>query len=157
MKVFCLDDVMAALENGVKQFIVKALACFDTPTQVAEAVKAEYGLDVSRQQVATYDPTKYNGQYLSPKLRMIFECTRERFFRELDDIPIASRAFRLRALARMATKAEKRQNIELAVRMIEQAAKEAGDFYLRRNQTPSRGPQPGVAGVRTAADYTLEP
>lgn len=42
---------MASLNNEIKAFIVQALACFDTPSQVAKAVKQEFDLDVSRQQV----------------------------------------------------------------------------------------------------------
>jgi hypothetical protein len=49
---------MAALSPEVKAFIVQALACFDTPTQIASQVKQEFGLDISIQQVSSYDPTK---------------------------------------------------------------------------------------------------
>lgn len=34
---------MAALCDDVKRFVVQALACYDTPSQVAEAVKAGQG------------------------------------------------------------------------------------------------------------------
>src|SRR3954452_10970604 len=44
------------LTDDVKTFIVRTLAAFDTPSQVARLVKAEYGIDVSRQQVEVYDP-----------------------------------------------------------------------------------------------------
>lgn len=42
---------MATLKNEVKSFIVQALACFDTPSQVVESVKNEFGVVVTRQQV----------------------------------------------------------------------------------------------------------
>lgn len=47
---------MAALSTEVKAFIVQSLACFESPTKVIELVKAEYGIDVSRQQVSQYTP-----------------------------------------------------------------------------------------------------
>jgi hypothetical protein len=47
---------MAALKDEVKRFIVQSLACFDTPSQVAQAVKDTFGLEVSRQQCEFYDP-----------------------------------------------------------------------------------------------------
>jgi len=53
---------MAALRSEVKAFIVHALACFDTPSQVVEAVKKEFGVDVSRQTCEGHDPTKYAGR-----------------------------------------------------------------------------------------------
>ena len=40
-----------ALPDDVRLFIVERLACFDAPKAVAEAVKAEFGLDVSRQAI----------------------------------------------------------------------------------------------------------
>lgn len=125
---------MAALKDEVKLFIVQALACFDTPTQVARAVKEEFGLDVLRQQVACYDPNCYVGRNLSQRWRTVFEDTRKKFREEVAEIPIASRAFRLRALARMAQHAEGMRNIALAVQVIEQAAKEVGDMYVNKSK-----------------------
>lgn len=66
---------MAALKDEVKRFIVQALACFDTPTQVVQAVKETFGLDVTRQQCELYDPTKYAGRDLGVKWRTVFEDT----------------------------------------------------------------------------------
>jgi len=53
---------MATLTDAHKHFIVQALACWDSPTQVAEAVREEFGVDVPRGQVAQYDPTKVAGR-----------------------------------------------------------------------------------------------
>ncbi|HDT2575492.1 TPA: DUF2280 domain-containing protein, partial [Citrobacter freundii] len=53
---------MAALKGEVKAFIVQSLACFDTPSQVVELVKKEFGLSITRQQVESHDPTKANGR-----------------------------------------------------------------------------------------------
>lgn len=146
---------MAALRDEVKLFIVQALACFDTPTQVSIAVKEEFGLDVPRQQVAAYDPEKYVGRNLSVKWRTIFDDTRAKFREDTAAIPIASRAFRLRALARMAQQAESMRNIALAVSVIEQAAKEVGDMYVNKSKSdPSDQQQPTpvqiVIGVKDA-------
>lgn len=49
---------MATLTDDVKAFIVQALACFDTPSQVVDAVREGFGTEVSRMQVQSYDPTK---------------------------------------------------------------------------------------------------
>lgn len=149
---------MATLTEDAKRHIVQALACFDTPTQVVESVKEEFGVDVPRNQVAQYDPTKVSGRSLSKKWRVMFEDTRKRFREEVAEIPIASRAFRLRAIARMATRAEKSSNIALAVQMIEQAAKEVGDVYVNRRldaPKPPSGTQEG--GIPAAPEYVLKP
>ena len=82
---------MAALKDEVKLYIVNALACFDSPTQVSIAVKEEFGLDVSRQQVSCYDPNTYVGRNPSQKWRTIFEETRTKFRATGEEIPIARR------------------------------------------------------------------
>ncbi|MEX0292531.1 DUF2280 domain-containing protein [Pseudomonas putida] len=123
---------MAALSNDVKAFIVQALACFDTPSQVAEAVQKEFSITVTRQQVETHDPTKYSGKGLAKRWVTLFEDTRKRFREETADIPIANRAYRLRALGRMVEKAESMRNLALTAQLLEQAAKEVGDVYVNR-------------------------
>ena len=129
---------MAALKNEVKSFIVQALACFDTPSQVVEAVKNEYGVVVSRQQVETHDPTKVAGKGLAVKWVTLFHDTRKRFREETAEIPIANRAYRLRTLGRMAEKAENMKNMALTAQLLEQAAKEVGDLYVNRRVEPDR-------------------
>lgn len=92
---------MAALKEPVKIFIVQSLACFETPQQVADAVKQDFKIEVSRQQVAAYDPTKYVGRNLSKKLKDLFESTRAEFKASVYDIPLANKAVRLNELQKM--------------------------------------------------------
>lgn len=129
---------MAALSNEVKAFIVQALACFDTPSQVAEAVNKEFGIEISRQTAESHDPTKRQGKNLAKRWVVLFEDTRKRFREETADIPIANRAYRLRALARMAEKVEGMRNYGLALQILEQAAKEVGDAYVNRKVEPDK-------------------
>lgn len=130
---------MAALSNEVKAFIVQALACFDTPSQVAAAVREEFGLEVTRQKCEAYDPTKRAGRDLAKRWVTLFEDTRKRFREETAEIPIANRAFRLRVLGRMVVKAENMKNMALTAQLLEQAAKEVGDVYVNR-QTKNENP-----------------
>lgn len=125
---------MATLSPEVKGFIVQALACFDTPTQVAQAVKQEFNIDVTRQQVAQHDPTKSTGANLAAKWRVLFEDTRKRFRDDTADIPIANRSYRLRVLDRMAARAEGMKNMALAAQLLEQAAKESGGAFTNKQQ-----------------------
>ena len=125
---------MATLKGEVKAFIVQSLACFDTPSQVVELVKKEFGLSITRQQVESHDPTKANGRGLAQKWVELFHETRKRFQTELSDIPIANKAYRLRALDRMMTKAEGMRNMALAASLMEQAAKEVGDVYTNKQK-----------------------
>ncbi|WP_338815872.1 DUF2280 domain-containing protein [Enterobacter hormaechei] len=135
---------MATLKGEVKAFIVQSLACFDTPSQVVELVKKEFGLSITRQQVESHDPTKANGRGLAQKWVELFHETRKRFQTELRDIPIANKAYRLRALDRMMNNAEKMRNIALATEIIEQAAKECGDAYTNKHKFEHSGPNGGA-------------
>lgn len=135
---------MAALSTEVKAFIVQSLACFESPAKVIELVKAEYGIDASRQQVSQYTPGNAMAAKLSQKWIDLFNGTRERFQNEISDIPIANKAYRLRALDRMMNNAEKMRNIALATEIIEQAAKECGDAYTNKHKFEHSGPNGGA-------------
>lgn len=135
---------MAKLSEAEKRFIVQALACYDTPTQVVEAVKEEFGTALDRGHVGCYDPTKVAGKQLAKKWRDLFEETRKRFRKEVAEIPIADQAYRLRQLQRMLQDAMSRKNVVLASQLLEQAAKEAGGAFSNRREIsgPNGGPVP---------------
>lgn len=126
------------LTDEIKAFIVQALACYDTPSTVAEAVKQEYGIIVTRQQVELYNPTRRAGSNLSEKWRAQFETTRVAFKEKIADIPIVHRAYRLRVLQRMAEKAEASKNMVLAASLLKQAAEEVGDVYTNRHKIDAK-------------------
>lgn len=146
---------MAALNNDIKAFIVQSLACFDTPSQVAEAVKNEFGITVSRQQVEGHNPTKQSSKGLAKRWVALFEDTRARFREDMADIPIANRSYRLRALGRMAERAEAMKNMALAAQLMEQAAKETGGSYTNKHQHELSGQNgsPIMVASMTKEDY----
>lgn len=131
---------MAALQPEVKAFIVKALACYDTPSQVVAQVKQDFSISVSLQQVSSYDPTRAIAKGLGQKWIDLFNLTRERFQKEVADIPIANKAYRLRMLDRMANRTETMKNFALTAQLIEQAAKECGDAYTNRQKVEHTSP-----------------
>ncbi|WP_333667930.1 DUF2280 domain-containing protein [Acinetobacter guillouiae] len=92
---------MATLREPIKIFIVQSLACFETPQQVADAVKQEFGIEIERQQVSAYDPTKSMGKNLSKKLKELFDRTRKDFKENTENIPIANKAFHFKELQGM--------------------------------------------------------
>lgn len=132
---------MAKLTDEVKTFIVQRLACYDTPSHVAAAVKEEFGLIVSRQQVQEYDPTK-RGKAPAKRWVALFESTRERFKDTIDEIPIAHTAVRLRRLDRMAVKAEDKGNFPLAAALMKQAAEDYGGVYTNRRELTGKDGKP---------------
>ncbi|MCO4316331.1 DUF2280 domain-containing protein [Phyllobacterium sp. 21LDTY02-6] len=124
----------AKLSDEVKTYIVQAVACFDSPSVVAAAVKKEMGIEVSRQLVESHDPNKKAASGLAPKWRALFEETRKTFLEDTATIAISHRAVRLRALQRMADKAETQGNMVLAASLMKQAAEEIGNAYTNRRE-----------------------
>jgi hypothetical protein len=120
---------MSTLTDEIKTFIVKGLACYDTPSEVAEAVGVRFAVAVTRQQVHRYDPTCTDPP--APRWRALHAATRAAFLAELAEIGIAHRTARLRVLDRLAHEAEARNNLALAARLLEQGAKECGGLFRR--------------------------
>lgn len=119
---------MRALPTAVILHIVIAQACYETPAKVAASVKVEFGLVLSRQRIEAYHPERRAGARLGKHWKEIFYDTRRRLLAELDGIPIACLAYRLRVLGRLAIQAETMGNLVLATHIIEQAAREAGNI-----------------------------
>lgn len=127
------------LTDEIRTFVVQSLACFDAPSVVVAAIKKEFGEVVKPQAVEAYDPTKRAGRKLSLRWRALFEETRKAFLEDTSKIAISHRAVRLRALQRMAEKAESMGNMALAAQLHEQAAKECGDAYSNRHKHEHTG------------------
>ena len=122
---------MPALTDEIKEFIVKGLACYDSPTFVAEAVKANFGIEISRQQVHVYDPN--SSQPPAQRWCDLHAATRAAFLREGAEIGIASKMVRLRRLDRLANRCE-RNSVALSLICLQQAAKECGGLYENRRR-----------------------
>jgi hypothetical protein len=125
---------VSALSDELKTFIVQQLACFDPPSVVVKAVKAEFGEVVTPQQVEAYNPERRAGQGLSEQFRELFRVTREAFLEDTASIGISHRVTRLRTLQRLADRAETQGNIALAAQLVVQAAKEVGDVFTNRQR-----------------------
>lgn len=125
---------MATLNNKVKAFIVQGLATYMMPSEVAEAVKKEFDLEITRQQVSSYDPTKASGMNLAKKWKDLFKQFRDDFNNDIQAIPIANKAYRLNMLDRMARDAEKSKNRPLAASLLEQAAKDVGEVFTNKQK-----------------------
>ncbi|WP_324699055.1 DUF2280 domain-containing protein [Novosphingobium sp. RL4] len=144
-----------AMTDEVKAFVIQALASFDSPSQVADAVKAEYGIVLSPQAVQLYDPTKYAGRKLAAKWKTMFEKARKVFIDDTSGIPIAHRSTRLRALQRMAQAAERKGNFPLAAQLHKQAAEEMGNAYTNRRELTGKGGKDLPSAAPAVAVFAL--
>lgn len=131
------------LAASEKAFVVQRLACFDTPTEVAAAVKDEFGIEITPQAVQGYDPTKHAGRHLSAELRRLFENTRKSFLDDLEaHVPEANKAVRVGYLSHAVRAYRARGNyIQMAV-MLEKVAKEMGNVHTNRREISGRHGRP---------------
>jgi hypothetical protein len=135
---------MPVLTDEIKEFIVKGLACYDTPTYVAEAVKAIYGVEVTRQQVQVYNPD--SAQPPAQRWCDLHGAIRAKFLHDAAAIGVAHKMVRLRRLDRLANRCE-RNSVALALTCLREAAKECGGIYenRRRFEVAVSVPQPPEA------------
>ena len=119
----------SVLTDEVKAFIVRGLARYETPTRVAAAVKAHFGIEIERRQVFAYDPAGSR----PPAQRWIdlHAATRAKFMQATAEIGIAQKLVRLRMLDRFANRADEHNQVERAAKLLAQAAMECGGFYER--------------------------
>ncbi|NPT33450.1 DUF2280 domain-containing protein [Paraburkholderia xenovorans] len=118
----------APLPMPVKRFVTMCLARYDSPTEVAQRVRDEFNLVVGRSTVARYDPTRAAGAELCEELRTLFRQTREAFADELEKLPLAHRATRLRRLESVYDEARTKGDRKSALAALALAAKEMQPF-----------------------------
>jgi hypothetical protein len=124
----------AKLTREQQTYVVQALACFDAPSVVSAALKKDYGITFTPQAIEVYDPNKKAGRNLAVRWKALFDETRKTFLEDTASIAISHRAVRLRALQRMADKAETQGNMVLASSLLKQAAEEVGGSYTNRRE-----------------------
>jgi hypothetical protein len=130
------------LNDEIKEFIVKRIACYETPSRIAAAVRSAFGIDIDRRRVFDYNPAGSR----PPARRWIdlHAATRARFLGQVSEIGIAQKVIRLRMLDRYAEMAEDNHQHHRAARYVEQAARECGGFY-ERHPRAARGESAGAS------------
>jgi hypothetical protein len=121
------EDSMPTLTDEIKEFIVMGLASFDTPSEVAQACKSTFGVEISRRHVHAYDPRC--AQPPAQRWQDLHAATRAAYLSELAEIGIAHKAFRLRALDRMVRVAMQYRQPDRVQSLLEQAAKETRGLF----------------------------
>lgn len=132
---------MPKLTDQVKVYMVTRLACYATLDEVRTGVRELFGIEVSGPQVLYYDATAASTK-LSEHFRQLFRETRERFNREVSEIPIASQSYRLKQLQDLFETDKKRGNTASAREHLEQAAKEIGNLFTNRRELTGKGGGP---------------
>jgi hypothetical protein len=119
------------LPSNVKRFIVMCLARHDTPLETALRVWNEFGIQLQRSTVAMYDPTTKGGRALSDELKRLFRKTRTEFEQEIETVPIAHRAVRLRRLDHLYIDALVKKDRKVQVAVLREARNEMTQFEVQ--------------------------
>jgi hypothetical protein len=112
------------LKDIHQRVVVLCLARFMPPQEVAQLVKEQFEIEITRQAVEAYDPTKVAGADLRQELREQFKKAREEYLADITAIPIANKICRLIDLDRLKSKAEAQNNFRWASHLIKQAKEE---------------------------------
>lgn len=130
------------LSDKVKKFIVEQNACDEKPSDVVKAVKEEFGVEITRQAVERYDPTKANGSRLSQRLADHYWETRKKYEDMEESRGIGSISYRIRRLAVLERQAFVRGNSQEVRECLKQAAEDKGGKYTNRREMTGAGGGP---------------
>jgi len=147
------EEPIPVLTDEIKEFIVRRLACFETPSRVVDAVKVIFGIEITRQRVYVYDPRC--PQPPAQRWRDLHAMTREKFLRGVAEIGISHKAVRLQMLDRLARRCE-RSRVALALASLALAAKDCGGFYENRRPIVVQFPAPQPSQPSQAPDAMIE-
>lgn len=125
---------MAKLNMELKLYIVRALAVYNTPTEVLALIKDDFGItDLKPQNIEAYNPTVRAGKDLSQKLRDEFFETRKEFNDAPKNIPISNLAYRQMRRQKLID-GPLGKNPKVLNEALEQAAKDEGGAYTNRKE-----------------------
>ncbi len=121
------------LNDEQRAFLVREIACFARPTEAAEALFAEYGIEVTATNVEKYDYTKRAGRRCAKKWKVLLKATRAAFIKNIANrVPHAHKSYRIKKLAKAADDFERVGNWMQMANMLEKVAKEIGGAYTNR-------------------------
>lgn len=121
------------LHHDIVVFIVSSFACWHTAQEICKLILTEFGIRLVPHQTYKYDPERPAGRDLSEELLRLHKEAREEYRNRVSDVPIASKRYRLDQLQKLYDQEQALPcpNSKNLRQTIEQAAKEAADFYKR--------------------------
>lgn len=145
------------LQDSHKAFLVTRLAMYDSPREAADALKEEYGIEITPQGAEGYDPTKRAGRHLAAKWRELFDKARADFLNNVEKyVPEANRTVRVAQLAASARALRARGNHVAAADMLERIAKELGNVHTNRRELTGRDGGPVAVSYSDMTEDQLD-
>jgi hypothetical protein len=106
-----------------KEFIVKRLAAFYTPSVICQQLVSQFGIKCNENDILANDP---RSAVVTPELFMLFRAERERVLDDPESAPFADQKARLIALSRQAERYESNNQPAEARHVYRQIAEELG-------------------------------
>ena len=146
------------LNDDHRAFLVREFACFSTPMQAADALREEYGIEITPQAAQHYDAASGAGSRAAKRWHELFDVSRQAF---LDDVkarvPESYKAVRIQELARASRIFKKRGNYLAQANMLERIAKEMGNVYSNRREVTGRDRGPiKYSEIATMTDEQID-
>ena len=130
---------MATLSRKVQRFIVTRLAYYERPSEVRDAVKERFDIDVKLPQLSHYDPHTSMGSRLRKDLKELFAEMRKKADNSFDDIPEASRPVRVRRLSQLLNHESMKRNLVFQRDTLIEIEKVMGDVYTDKRKVEHSG------------------
>ncbi len=144
------------LDDIHKFFVVQKLACYDTPLEVANALKLEFGIEVTPQTMEYYNPTRKAGKALIKRWADLFEQTRADYLANAQNyIPIANKTVRLGEMQKAYRAHKDRGNWVQALEVLEQVAKEVGEAFTNKRELTGKDGAPLTIATTTIDSASL--
>ena len=141
------------LKDEHQRFVVQCLARFESPQAVAALVKEKFQVELTRQAVEAYDPTKAAGLDLREGLRALFFTERDAYGAAVSAVGLSHKAIRLQALERLLKKSEDQQNFRWASHFIKQAKEEVEGVQTGKSEPPARGTPKGLPVLKVTFEH----
>ena len=113
------------LSPDIKSRMIELFAQFQGVTQVADAIKREFGQTLDRRTVESFNPDSPRAR-VGKRLRLMFETHRKAYVDATAKQGVAHQAHRLRLIGELVEKASNSKDFAAALRGLELAAKEMG-------------------------------
>lgn len=144
---------MPRLTEPVQEHIVRRLACFRGAAEVQREVKELFGLELSLQRIAVYDP-EVPSTKTPKKWVALWRATRDAYLKAKAEVGIACERWRMEQRQLLYERAG--NNTPLRLQILEQAEKAEGGAFTNRHKLDHSGKVEGgvlVVPIAGADDW----
>jgi len=108
LNILSIEEVNAAVGRGRRltceqqASVVGRLAAYESPSAIARSLREDFGIEITPQSIARYDPTRYSRKPCPERWAVLFREVRDKIMKGRVDIGVKQRTAHLRAADRMA-------------------------------------------------------